>query len=330
MQPEHDTNVEPYFVRNNAVFTVNHLGKGRMFDAVQITSMLFAKIKSDANSSLHPNEVSGCVLAVPSYFKEEGRRALLLAAGIAGLDCHFLITETIAVSINYSFYKKFITPINVIFVDFGYNSIQVSAFKFSEKQIEMVAEVFELIGGQDIDKCLADHILEKINIVDINKNNKTFYAQLLHEVESFKKKLTSNTDKMPFNLKGLLYDQDNVIHIERSDMERICEPLFTKIEKLLQLCLVQSELKVDDFHSIELVGGSSRIPIVEELVYKVFGKKPIATMNRDEAVSRGCFLKSRIAKVKKDVTIIEKSTILQDKVEIDGLVTVEQVNTYKS
>lgn len=325
LQPEQNNNDRPYSVRNTAEFSVIHLHEGRIFDAVQVTSMLFAKIKTDANSSLHPNEVTGCVLAVPSYFNEHGRKALLLAAGIAGLDCHFVIKETIAISINYFFYKKFTAPNFVIFVDFGYSSIQVSAFKFSEKQIEMVAEVSELIGGRDIDLCLADHIIERLNRDDVNKNNKTFYAQLLDEVEKYKVKLTSYTDRMPFNLKSVLNDEEMEIHMARSDMEQICQHLFAKVVRLMQLCLVKSELKVEDIHSIELVGGSSRIPIVEQLVSNVFGKMPVATMNRDEAISRGCFLKSRIAKVRKDVMIIDKTTSLQEDMEIDGLVTIEQV-----
>lgn len=325
MQPEQNTNNTPYLIRNSAIISVNHLQKGRNFDAIQVTSMLFAKIKADANSSLQPNEVTGCVLAVPSYFNEQGIKSLLLAAGIAGLDCHFLIKETTAVSINYFFYKKFVTPINVIFVDFGYSSIQIFACKFSEKQIEMVAEVSQLIGGRDIDECLANHVIENLDVIGANRNNRIFYAQLLPEVEQFKIKMTSNTERMPFNLKSAVGDETITIFMERADMEKICGHLFDRIALLLQQCLIDSKLKVEEIHSIEMVGGSSRVPIIHELVRRVFGKTPNTTMNSDEAISRGCFLKSRIAKVMKDVIIIEKSTILQNGMEVDGLMTVEQV-----
>lgn len=300
--------------------------EGRVFDVIQVTSMLFAKIKADANISLKPDEVTGCVLSIPSYFNEQGQKALLLAAAIAGLDCHFLIKETTAVSINYFFYKKFSSPINVVFVDFGHSSIQIFACKFSEKQFEIVAEVSKLIGGRDIDKCLADYIIENFKELGASRNQKNVYAQLLNEIEQFKIKLGSNTGKMQLNLKNLANDQPIAIYMERSDMEKICQHLFDEIEQLLHECLSQSELMAEDIQSIELVGGSSRIPIVQELVNKVFGKTPVATMNRDKAVSRGCFLKSRIAKVMKDVIIIEKSVIPEIGMEIDGLMTIEQVN----
>lgn len=281
-------------------FEISILGQKLELSPCQILAMLLTKIKTETQNFLQLNEeIIGCVLAVPSYFHDQERKALLIAAGIARLDCHFLIKETTAVAINYSLYKKFPTPINVIFIDFGQSSIQISACTFSEKQLEVIEEVSELIGGRDIDEMLADYIIETFNVCCVNKRDKTACVQLLQEVEELKKKMSSNVEKLPLN-------SYQSIFMERSEMENICRSLFQKIEQLMELILERSRLNVEEIHSIELVGGSSRIPMVTKLIEKVFRKKPIATMNRDEALARGCLLRSLMSKRRKFFKINEK------------------------
>lgn len=267
--------------------------------------MLLSKIAADAQVFLQTNErIIGCVIAVPSYFNVQERKTVLLAAAIARLDCQFLIKETTAVAINYSLYTKFATPVNVVFIDFGQSSIQMSACRFSDRRLEVIDEVSELIGGRDIDETLADYFIDACKIRGANKRSKIFSVQLLHEVEELKKKMSCSAERLPLNFNQLFKCEP--ISMERAEMEKICAPLFEKIEHLMRLCLERSKLKVDEIHSIEMVGGSSRIPIVATLVENVFGKAPNATMNRDEAVARGCLLKYLMNVQRKTFKINEK------------------------
>lgn len=283
------------------------LGKKFKLSPCQILAMLLIKIKADAQTFLQTSDkIIGCVIAVPSYFNPNERKSVLLAAAVARLECNFLIKETTAVAINYSLYKKFATPVNVIFIDFGQSAIQISACKFSERELEVIDEVYELIGGRDIDEKLAEYFIETYKLDGIDKRNKMFIVQLLHEVEELKKKMSVNVGRMPLDFKPLNFFHHKPITMERSQMERICAPLFEKIENLMRLCLRRSMLKVEDIHSIEMVGGSTRMPIIVSLAEKVFGKVPLATMNRDDAVARGCLLKSAMNVKRKSYKIKEK------------------------
>lgn len=286
-------------------FEISILGQKLKFIPYQVLAMLLSKIKADAQVFLQTDErVIACVIAVPSYFDDQERKSVLMAAAIARLDCRFLIKETTAVAINYALYKKFATPVNVIFIDFGQSSIQICACRFSERQLEVIEEVSELIGGRDIDETLADHFIDTFKIRGANKRSKIFSVQLLHEVEDLKKRMSCNVERLPLHFNQLFKCEP--ILMKRAEMEKVCAPLFEKIENLMRLCLERSKLKVDEIHSIELVGGSSRIPMMETLAEKVFGKIPIATMNRDDAVARGCLLKSLMIVKRRSYKINEK------------------------
>lgn len=293
---------------NDLTFQISIRAQRLKFSPCQILAMVLSKIKADVQASLQSNEkIMECVIAVPSYFNDQERKSVLMAAAIARLDCHFLIKETTAVAINYSLYKKFSKPVYVIFMDFGQNSTQISACKFSEKQLEVIAEVSELIGGRDIDETLAEYFMKNFRIYGASKTSKIFSVQFLQEVEEFKKKLCANSERQSFNFTHLF--DCTPISMDREEMEKVCATLFQQMENLMQLCLERSKLKVDEIHSIEMVGGSSRIPIIATLAKKVFGKAPIATMNRDEAVARGCLMKSALDIKRKSYKINERPFI---------------------
>lgn len=288
-------------------YNVTFMNEELFLSPQQVTAMLFRKIKADVNAAIRPEEVTGCVIAVPSYFTVSQQKSVLLAAGIAKLECISLIKETTATAINYSFYKEISTPINVIFMDFGNASLQIFACAFSNRKLEILAEVSELIGGRDFDEMLADNLINQINAENATKENKRFYVGLLIEVEKLKEKMSANTDKMSLDIQHLLTDDSSTsLSMERSEMEEICQSLFTTIKQLMEKCLQESNIPLEEIHSIELVGGSSRIPKFKSIIKEVLGKAPIATMNQDEAVSRGAVLKTLISRKKRGYEIIEK------------------------
>lgn len=307
--------------RNGSVScNVLYMNDNKCLHIDQITASFLAKLKADAiaafksastqisnsiNNMAVPS-VAGCVIAVPSYFTKTQKNALLIAAGVAQLNCVKLFRETTALAINYGFYKKITNPHNVIFVDFGHSSIQVSVCSFSDDGIDFLAEKFDITGGRDIDKRLADYFKPKISGVDmkIPANMLT----LLNEVEKLKEKLSVNETSLPLNLNDILMDDDApLLSMDRSHMEHICEDIFEKIKMLMKECFDESRLNISDIHSIETVGGSSRIPKISKIIEELFGKSPVSTMNQDEAISRGSLLYTRLMKKNKNYLVSEKS-----------------------
>ncbi|CRK96451.1 CLUMA_CG009967, isoform A [Clunio marinus] len=279
---------------------VDYMGEEQVFTPEQITAMLLTKLKVDATSELK-TQIYDCVITVPSYFTNAERKALLDAAGIAGLNCLRLINETTATALNYGFYKQDLPEPeeksrNVVFVDFGHSAIQVSACAFNKGKLKMLAATSDLVGGRDVDMMLAEHFRKEFMTkykLDPRSNKKSF-LRLLTEVEKLKKQMSANSTKLPLNIECFMNDVDVQSSIQRVDMEELCKNLFQRIEDVMKRCLRDSKLTLDEIHSVEIVGGSSRIPAVKHLIEQIFGKTSSTTINQDEAVSRGGALQCAI------------------------------------
>lgn len=287
---------------------VNYNNKIILLKPEQIAAMLLSKLKNDANNDLK-NSITGCVIAVPSYFNEAQRKSILVAAGVASLNCNRLLNESTAVAINYAFNRKLPSadakPRNVIFVDFGHNAMQISACAFNVNKIEVIAFTSDLIGGRNIDELLADHFISEINQRDKNRENKTFYVELIYEVEKLKKKMSVTANEIKLNLQVVVKDKNEIFFMQRSQMEEICQSLFERAEELMITFLKDSRWKISDIDAVEIIGGSSRIPAIKSLIEKVFHKRPSSTMNQDEAVARGCAIFPELLKKQKNFIIKE-------------------------
>ncbi|KAG5684109.1 hypothetical protein PVAND_013355 [Polypedilum vanderplanki] len=292
----------------------NYMDEDQSFTPEQITAMLFTKLKIDATDALK-TQIYDCVITVPSYFTNAQRKALLDAAGIAGLNCLRLMNETTATALGYGFYKQDLPapeekPRNVIFVDFGHSAIQVSACAFNKGKLKMLASASDLVGGRDVDSMLANHFSnEFVTKYKVDpRTNKKAYLRLLTEVEKLKKQMSANSTKLPLSIECFMNDTDVHSSIQRSDMEEICTSLFQRIEACMKRCLKDSKLTLEDIHAVEIVGGSSRIPAVKHLIEQIFGKTPSTQLNQDEAVSRGgalqCAVLSPAVRVK-DFNIVD-------------------------
>lgn len=279
---------------------VNYMDEEHVFSPEQITAMLFTKLKFDATAALQ-TQIYDCVITVPSYFTNAERKALLDASGIAGLNCLRLVNETTATALSYGFYKQDLpapeeASRNVIFVDFGHSSIQISACALNKGKLKMLAATSDLVGGRDIDMLLADYFSKDfITKYKMDpRTNKKALLRLLAEAEKLKKQMSANSTKLPLNIECFMNDTDVNSSIQRTDMEEICKGLFYRIEEVMKRCLRESKLTLDEIHSVEIVGGSSRIPAVKQLIEQIFGKTPGTGLNQDEAVSRGGALQCAI------------------------------------
>lgn len=116
------------------------------------------------------------------------------------------------------------------------------------------------------------------------------FLRLLTEVEKLKKHMSANSTTLPLNIECFMNDKDVHGDMKRADFEQMASSLFVRVEETLRNCLDKSNLPLEDIHAVEIVGGSTRIPAIKQLIEKVFKKVPSTTLNQDEAVSRGCAL----------------------------------------
>ncbi|KAK0177021.1 hypothetical protein PV328_001112 [Microctonus aethiopoides] len=276
---------------------VQYLGEEHVFSPEQITAMLFTKLKDISETALQ-TAVNDCVISVPSYYTQAERHALLDAARIAGLNVLRLFNETTATALCYGIYKQDLPPIeasprNVVFVDCGFASLQVSVCAFHKGKLKMLACASDSsLGGRDIDVILANHFCKDFQArykIDPHSNPRA-YVRLLGEVEKLKKQMSANSTKLPLNIECFMDDKDVHGDMKRDDMENMCQHLFKRVETVMRKCLHDCQLKTEDIHSVEIAGGSSRIPFIKRLVEEVFGKIASTTLNQDEAVARGCAL----------------------------------------
>lgn len=279
---------------------VNYMDEDHLFSPEQILAMLFTKLKVDATAALQ-TQIYDCVITVPSYFTNSERKALLDAAGIAGLNCLRLLNETTATALSYGFYKQDLPAPeeksrNVVFVDFGHSAIQIAAVAFNKGKLKVLATASDLVGGRDIDNLLGEHFSnEFVAKYKIDpRTNKRAFLRLLTEVEKLKKQMSANSTKLPLGIECFMDDKDVSSAMSRTDMEEICKGLFKRVEDVMKRCLHDSKLSLEDIHSVEIVGGASRTPAVKNLIEQIFGKVPSTTINQDEAVSRGGALQCAI------------------------------------
>ncbi|KAK8402003.1 hypothetical protein O3P69_001230 [Scylla paramamosain] len=276
---------------------VRYLNEEHTFTPVQVTAMLFTKLKHTAEQALGI-KVNDVVIGVPVYFTDAERRALLDAAVTSGLNVLRLLNETTAVALCYGIYKQDLPapeekPRNVVFVDCGAANIQVCAVAFNKGKLKMLATAADSnLGGRDFDRLMAQHFSTEFKSrykIDASSNPRA-WVRLCSEVEKLKKQMSANSTDLPINIECFMDDKDVSGKLNRASMEEMSSHLLKRVETTLQQCLSDSNLKVDDITSVEIVGGSTRIPAIKHLMEKVFKKVPSTTLNQDEAVARGCAL----------------------------------------
>ncbi|CAL4091419.1 unnamed protein product [Meganyctiphanes norvegica] len=276
---------------------VRYLNEEQTFTPTQLTAMIFTKLKHTAESALSI-KVADVVIGVPCYYTDGERRAMLNAAETAGLNVLRLMNETTATALAYGIYKQDLPgteekPRNVVFVDAGHSCLQVSAAAFNKGKLIMLAATSDpQLGGRDLNVILAEYFANDFKTrykVDA-KSNPRAWLRLITEVEKLKKQMSANSTDLPINIECFMEDKDVTGKMNRAMLEERMESMLVRVEATMQQCLSDSGLKVDDIYSVEIVGGSSRVPAFKRLIEKVFKKPPSTTLNQDEAVARGCAL----------------------------------------
>ncbi|XP_061600348.1 heat shock 70 kDa protein 4L [Cololabis saira] len=285
----------------NAGIKVRYLDEDKVFTVEQISGMLLTKLKETSESALK-KPVVDCVISVPSFFTDAERRSVFDASQIAGLNCLRLINDTTAVALAYGIYKQDLPtpeekPRNVVFVDMGHSSFQVSVTAFNKGKLKVLATAFDNnLGGRYLDEALVDYFCEefKTKYKFSVKENPRALLRLHQECEKMKKLMSANSSDLPLNIECFMNDIDVSSRINRAQFEDLCAQYLVKVEMPLKAALEQSKLSRDEIYAVEIVGGATRIPAIKERIVKFFGKDISTTLNADEAVARGCALQCAI------------------------------------
>uniref|UniRef100_A0A669CBL3 Hypoxia up-regulated protein 1 n=1 Tax=Oreochromis niloticus TaxID=8128 RepID=A0A669CBL3_ORENI len=247
--------------------------------------------------------IKDAVITVPAFFNQAERRAVLHAAHIAGLKVLQLINDNTAVALNYGvFRRKDIdsTAKHVMFYDMGSGSTTATIVTYqtvktkesgTQPQLQIRGVGFDRgLGGFEMDLRLRDHLArlfneQKKSKKDVRENHRAM-AKLLKEAQRLKTVLSANVDFMA-QVEGLMDDIDFKAKVTRSDFEELCADLFERVPQPVQDALTAAEMKLD-IEQVILVGGSTRVPKVQEVLLKAVGKEELGkNINADEAAAMG-------------------------------------------
>jgi molecular chaperone DnaK (HSP70) len=299
---QHELQLQPLRISaspqdDKILFNADYMGELKHFTAEQITGMFLTKLKQIAESHM-PTKMYDCVVSVPSFMTDTERRALLDAAQIAGLNVLKLMNETTAVALNYGLYNTNLPEVNeksslVAFVDMGYTQTQASVVAFNKGKLKVLATAYDNnLGGRDFDRLLMDHFQQEFKDkykIDAYSNVRA-RLRLRAECEKVKKVMSSVTSPVPFNIECLMNDKDVSSSLKRDDFEALSLNLLQRFRNVLTDVLTEAHCVPADIDVVEIVGGTTRIPIIKRIIQEVLGKEPSTTLNADEACARGCTL----------------------------------------
>ncbi|MEW6143829.1 MAG: molecular chaperone DnaK [Thermodesulfobacteriota bacterium] len=270
---------------------------GKQYSPPQISSHVLMKLKKAAEDYVG-GEIKEAVITVPAYFNDSQRQATKDAGKIAGLEVRRIINEPTAAALSYGFDKKSEGTIAVY--DLGGGTFDISILEVGDNVIEVKSTNGDThLGGDDFDRLIMDYIIaefKKESGIDLG-NDKMALQRLRQESEKAKVEL-SNTLETEINLPFITADATGpkhlVMKITRSKFEQLIED---KIKGTLEPCrqaLKDAGLKAADIDEVILVGGSTRIPLVQKVVTDFFGKEPHKGINPDEVVAMGAAIQGAV------------------------------------
>lgn len=281
---------------NKPVISVNYKGEEKKYRPEEISSMVLTKMKETAESYIG-EKVTDAVITVPAYFNDSQRQSTKDAGAIAGLNVLRIINEPTAAAIAYGLDNKDKTEKNVLIFDLGGGTFDVSLLNIDEGIFEVKATAGDThLGGEDFDNLLVKHFSDEFkrkNKEDINDNKRSL-RRLRTACEKAKRTLSSG-NTASIEIDSLYEGIDFFTSITRAKFESICLPLFNKCIDPVSKVLQDSGTSKNSVDEIVLVGGSTRIPKVQELLSNFFnGKELSKSINPDEAVAYGACVQAAI------------------------------------
>jgi len=290
----------PYTIKddgkNRPIIEVMFKGEQKQFNPEEISAMVLQKMKSVAESYLGVT-VTDAVVTVPAYFNDQQRQATKDAGRIAGLNILRLINEPTAAALAYGLDKKGKGERKVLIFDLGGGTFDVSLLTIDEGVFEVNATAGDThLGGEDFDALIVDWAAEEFKRktkVDIRGNHRAL-RRLRTSAEKAKRVLSTST-QATIDVDSLAEGHDLSLPITRAKFEQLCDHLFKKCLAPVEQVIRDSKSDKSEVNDIVLVGGSSRIPRVQQLLRDYFnGKELCQSINPDEAVAYGAAVQGAI------------------------------------
>jgi len=298
-------------------------GEACTFTPEQLVAMVLVDLKrvAEAAGGVAPGAAHDACLAVPSYYTEAERHAMLAACHVADVRCLRLVNETTAIALAYGIYKTDLpapapgsaeaaaaaaadaaapagsdgADVKVAFVDIGHSATQVSVVSLRKAGLKVLAHAWDrCLGGRDFDELLYEHFraewLAKTKL-DVSSSAKAS-LRLRAACEKVKKVLSANAEA-PLAIECLMEDADIRGKITRDEFEAMAAPLLARLAAPVKACLEQAGVRAEDVSIVELVGSGTRVPAAARAVEAVFGGRAASrTLNAKESVCRGCALQA--------------------------------------
>jgi molecular chaperone DnaK len=287
----------PYKVEKASNGDVRINAEGKQFSPPEISAMVLQKLKQSAEDYLG-NKVDKAVITVPAYFNDAQRQATKDAGKIAGLEVLRIVNEPTAAALAYGLDKKKDEVIAVF--DFGGGTFDISVLEVGEGVVEVKSTNGDThLGGDDVDEVLIGWIIDEFRKdqgIDLH-NDKMALQRLKEAAEKAKVELSSAMEteiNLPFITADASGPKHLVMKLTRAKFEALVEPILKRLMPPVEQAIKDAGLTPKDIEEIVLVGGSTRIPKVQEMVKGFFGKEPNKSVNPDEVVALGAAVQAGV------------------------------------
>ena len=263
----------------------------------EISALVLRKLKESAEAYLG-HKINKAVITVPAYFNDSQRQATKDAGQIAGLEVARIINEPTAASLAYGLDKE--KQEKIVVFDLGGGTFDVSILELAEGVFQVMSTNGDThLGGDDFDQVLINHVADAFKQEQgIDLRGDSMALQRLQEACEKAKKELSSAQATDINLPFITADANGPKHLQlsisRAEFEKLIDPLVQRTKGPVERALKDAKLSPSDIDEIILVGGSTRIPKVQELVKKIFDKEPHKGVNPDEVVAVGAAIQGGV------------------------------------
>ena len=285
---------------NKPKIQVNYLNEVKLFTPQEISAMILSKMKSIAEEYLGCS-VTNAVITVPAYFNDTQRQATKDAGSIAGLNVLRIINEPTSAAIAYGLDKN--VNKTILIVDAGGGTTDISLLTIEDGVIEVKATGGDThLGGEDIDNKIVNYVIEefkKKHKIDLTDNKKAI--RRIKTIAERAKRTLSSSVQTTIELDSIYDGIDLNISLSRAKLESLCSDIFNRILNPIDLVIKDADINKNNIEEIILVGGTTRIPKIQELLSNYFnGKELNKSINPDEAVAYGASIQAAILSGVKD------------------------------